>query len=277
MKNKLIIPVIALGCIWRASACSLMSSQGAAFFVDRIAVKVVIQGECLQAQTSSDQLLQEVEEAAEEYWNKIPTSRAKLVPGGQVAAASNVDYQTRKLCFVGEADNCSSSEGLTPVPGTVLIACNSNTANFNARTYAKTLLSYRGKTISSAVIFINNTPGNLYAGLSAAQKTWVIVHELGHALGLGHTEQSANVMYYTLTPDRTALGEEDALGLTYLYPQKVDGCGFLGTQKEQGRDGSINTNTTSWWLTLSCGILLSLLFFTFLRSRIVHTAAKIVF
>jgi hypothetical protein len=43
-------------------------------------------------------------------------------------------------------------------------------------------------------------------------------------------------MYFTLVADRTALGQDDVDGMSFLYPLKGDGCGFFGTIASSDKD-----------------------------------------
>lgn len=46
----------------------------------------------------------------------------------------------------------------------------------------------------------------------------VFLHELGHALGLGHSKDPQNIMYATYMGPRCALGPGDVQGVSALYP-----------------------------------------------------------
>ena len=64
----------------------------------------------------------------------------------------------------------------------------------------------------------------------------IIAHELGHALGLGHSADVNALMYYDATQKtQLALAQDDVNGISYLYPRNelggagVWGCGSIAT------------------------------------------------
>ncbi|WP_445769076.1 matrixin family metalloprotease [Rheinheimera sp.] len=59
----------------------------------------------------------------------------------------------------------------------------------------------------------------IFAYNSAATLQLTIAHEFGHALGLGHTDNSASVMHFALNPQQASLTAEDIAALAQQ-------CGF---------------------------------------------------
>ena len=202
--------------------CTTMSANGARLLNDKVHVYVVANSTCTDAGIDGEQLLKLTSAAIDQFWNRISSSRLKFVVAGYWDQ-DVVRFETGELCIPDL--NCSNTT--VPITNQVIISCNDNTDNFSAITYAKTSITLNSDFITGANILLNNTAGSVFGDLTEKQKLWVIAHELGHAAGLGHSKGAANLMYFTLTPDRVALGEEDYWGMTYLYPENHDGCGLI--------------------------------------------------
>ena len=226
-------------------ACTMMSANGSRLSSDRVNVWVSSDALCSDADITGDELVSLVDQAANSFWNTISSSRLRFVSAG--FWNQNLSrFSNGKLCTPGE--DCTSTT--VPITTDIIVSCNSNTQNFSSSTYAKTAIYIDGSSITGANILINNTAGSVFGNLTKRQKLWVIAHELGHAAGLGHSKNSSSLMYFTLTPERVYLSEEDYWGMTFLYPAKQDGCGLIG---------SININkptNTNWWLSFFVGIFL---------------------
>lgn len=74
--------------------------------------------------------------------------------------------------------------------------------------------------------------------------TIAIAHEIGHVLGLGHSEDPDALMYYDISR-RTmlTLAQDDMDGINYLYPQhepdnSIFGCGTVSSLPPQGPGSS---------------------------------------
>jgi hypothetical protein len=55
----------------------------------------------------------------------------------------------------------------------------------------------------------------------------VLLHENGHALGLGHSDAPDSVMAATYTVANLTLSEDDIRGITYLYPASAESLGIV--------------------------------------------------
>lgn len=257
-----------------AHAFTLNNSIGARFKQDRVKIRVTdISGNCNGQGTSTDELVSLINPAVKDFWNTVPTSRLQLEDGGYWETSDN-NFVTGELCLSGVA--C----GGTPIPEVteIVITCNTNTANFpgGSSLLALTLPTViKGKYIRGSVIAINATNGS-FGNLSRARKIAVISHEIGHAIGLGHSDDSASLMYYTLVPSRSALGEDDFNGVTYLYPMQLDffgldsmlGAGNCGTvsiinshkrHDQDDDDSSGGTGALAWCMSMLVGLAAALL------------------
>ena len=185
-------------------------------------------------------------------WNRVPTSRIKLVRGNEVSTTP------------AQAKAGSASDG-TPTP---LIVCDPDmTARFNTSSDpfdseyipALTIPDVDSNlNINYAVMFLNAESGKYarISNLSIDTVTIVIAHELGHVLGLGHTQDKASLMYYNASArTELSLSQDDMDGVTFLYPRaeiggnKMMGCGSLalmgggsGGKKPGGSGGPWNSS-----------------------------------
>lgn len=222
----------------KLQAYTYSNNIGASFDKDEVKVYVASNGSCTNAGTTIYELEDLVTIAINSYWNKITTSRLRLKNGG-ILKVTDPLYNTGKLCNPDLESNCSS--GYIPKVTDIVIACNTNTvSNFTSTgIYAITLNNnISGRSIAGSVIVINDAAGSGFSNLTSEQITVVLAHEIGHAIGLGHTANPANLMYYTLTPKRVSLGQSDIDGASSLYPQKFDGCGLIGSIAYIGSDDS---------------------------------------
>jgi hypothetical protein len=78
------------------------------------------------------------------------------------------------------------------------------------------------------VIFADGLTGSYRQSLNFSR---VLEHEIGHAIGLGHSDQgSANIMHFSCcagdTPVPPAIGPDDLAGLNYIYPASTGSCTF---------------------------------------------------
>ena len=134
-------------------------------------------------------------------------------------------------------------KGLIPPTKEIIIACNNNALNFGGTNVMAVTIpnKFSGKKIVGAMILINETSA-VFGGLSRKDKVGVIAHEIGHALGLGHTEDKSALMYYRTVDQRSHLGQDDIDGINYLYPILGDAfglsdgllgsCGTISTDKK---------------------------------------------
>jgi hypothetical protein len=149
---------------------------------------------------------------AMDVWNHVPTSSLKIKYGGTTTATTDgnpvVAYCETNFQAVTGADQDS-------VPGVAR-------GNGNSQ-------------LATGLLVLNVSSGNAnIANVSSIGLKVVVAHEIGHVLGLGHSQSADALMYYTysLKTDLN-LSQDDIDGVTYLYPSdefddnEFAGCGLI--------------------------------------------------
>lgn len=243
------------------SAYTLNNNFGAAFKNGNVKIRVASNTTCANAGMTIYELQDLIKPAMDNFWNRVSTSSLRLKLGSTTDPINNIN--TGSLCAPTD-DDCITSSGGNVIPPVkdIVIACNSNSTNFSSgHVLAVTVPnSFSGRKITGAVILINDRPSNSFAHLSRSDKIGVISHEIGHAIGLGHSKDSAAMMYYRTVDHRRALGQDDADGVSYLYPVKLDGCGLLkGTIDTDGIDPQFWQLGISFLMMILLGKIMKLL------------------
>lgn len=210
---------------------TLNITTNASFEQDEVLINVRSGTDCSNAGVSDSELLDLAVESVNKFWNQVSTSRLRLQRGSLVSASANFD--TQNLCT--STNPCIPNTNLL-VSNDILIACNDNTGVFPAGsgTIASTLANnVEGERIFGSVILINNQAAlatNPFNNLSRDNKIAVLAHEIGHAFGLGHSGDTAALMYFSISDatNRKKLGQDDWDGVTYLYPKETVIFNFLG-------------------------------------------------
>ena len=141
---------------------------------------------------------------------------------GQIAL--NDAFRNESVCSaVTPQGECTPNQNMLVDEG-IVISCNEDTANddnFGADNRILGLsvpINTTSFAIKGSVVLLNDKLGSPLGDYNKEQMIAVIAHEIGHAIGLGHTSKDANLMYFNVVEKRDRLGFDDIAGVTYLYP-----------------------------------------------------------
>lgn len=232
--------------------------MAASFEKDEVTLNVASHT-CNNIGITNDELLSLAEEAGELYWNRVHTSRLKLVRGNLVNVST--EFQTGKVCSNAPASTCTINDNLK-VSSDILISCNTESTNYSnnpASVVGVTVPNnVSGTNIIGALVLVNDIASNSFKDLSRSERVAVLAHEIGHAIGLGHTQLDHNLMYFQSISTRQALGHDDVDGITYLYPveQPISGCGTIEFKKDGPTSGHFPLFLLALILTILTGFLI---------------------
>jgi hypothetical protein len=209
---------------------SLNNSVGASFPENDVKVNVT-NASCSNIGISNTKILELATASVDRFWNTVPTSRLRLERGSILTVTG--DFQSAALCSSGINSSCTPNAALVHT-NDIIISCNQNATNFPGATNVLALAvpnNISSGDIKGAVILLNDTASTGLVGKSDDEMMSIIAHEIGHAIGLGHSKFAKNLMHYESSSSRFYLSEDDVYGVTYLYPtnQPIGGCGSIDT------------------------------------------------
>ncbi len=174
--------------------------------------KVMISSEGCSANGVSDSEVKTAIKWAVEFWNDVPESRLKLKYGGKSSASINDTTTPKNQIIVG----CG------PLPSVNILGATSNdTAHGSAR------------IVMNEAVYTGDYNSNSFIG--------TLTHEVGHGLGLAHSNDAASVMTYVSHGwvDRPKyISQDDIDGVVYLYPNEKEIGGLMGSCSSFAGDSS---------------------------------------
>lgn len=249
--EKLIFLIIGIFLSVEAHAFTLNNNVAASYKKNEVKINVDTNG-CGTLSVTATEILDMAVAGVEKFWNSVPTSRLKLVRGELQNSAAV--FRTDPVCSSGSTTGgCVPATNLI-VPSDILIACNTLSANFGGSTSVIGVTvpnNISGTDINGALILLQDSAGNTFDSLSYDEKVAILAHEIGHAIGLGHTKHDDQLMYYQSIPTRFRLGWDDIDGVSYLYPtEQPVGCGTIDLKDKVPPIGNILTILFGFLLVL---------------------------
>ena len=221
---------------------TLNTSNNAAFdLTDRELPFYVANVTCQNNGATPKELLELATEAADQFWNKVSTSELRLVPGGLTEV--NAIFHSSPLCVDYVISYCEANSDLKlNLP--IVIGCNNDDQTTNANFTSGSVIAVTlpnqiaSSEISGSIILINDTGDSPWSGLTRQEKVSALAHEMGHAVGLGHSNNIDSLMYYQNITNRVRLGQDDMDGISYLYPSRekffgLVGCGTISDESKR--------------------------------------------
>ena len=205
---------------------TLVNSSEPRFSTNDVIYNIDSSGNCANAGFSNEELLNLTEESMELHWNTVPTSALNLVRGNLLPV--------NLLGGIDEDDDIENAFDDSNFPDqTILIGCNDQHPAFTSSSPSIGLAVTIG---DKAMVLINSVSGTDVADLSRMELLALIAHEVGHGVGLGHSNYSTALMYFNIAGEgyklQERLSQDDYDGVTYLYPHKnlFTSCGSIGVK-----------------------------------------------
>lgn len=201
---------------YNAYAWTLNSAQGLKFSSGAIEIKIA-SDTCTNAGLTPSTIDSLVKDSIAEYWSTTPTSSLELNSTGN----SGIAYSN--------PSNANAAFAVVPT-NSILVGCsNSATIFSSSTTLAVGSLSCAGPACKG-IVLLNDTASTQLNSVSRDILLTTFSHELGHALGLGHTSVKEALMYYSLTAKtQKYLHQDDIDGISYLYPNSKKLGGLAGS------------------------------------------------
>ena len=133
-------------------------------------------------------------------WNDTATSRVKLEMAG-TTAATTAGNPIPIICDAAYGGSDQATKDGSP-----------GASDPQPRT---------GDELTGGIMYLNASTGRANIGnLSRSVVAIVLAHEIGHLLGLGHSQDTNALMYYNAGSKSTlSLAQDDIDGVSYLYPR----------------------------------------------------------
>lgn len=173
----------------------------------------ITEDSCEQIGLTNQELHQMVFEAAIKSWGRVASTSLHFIMG------KKLEISAKNLNSIF---SISDFEGKIPVDS-IVVGCTKDLIDFekNRLDMAAAYTTISGKHF----ILINDSYKTGFWDLNKTGKIGVLIHNLGHAIGLGHPQASVSsvMSYFTHNSggdNWNVLFQDDQDGVTYLYPKK---------------------------------------------------------
>lgn len=234
-------------------AWTLNSNTAQGFNKNKIKIYVA-NTPCTNAGFSTSKYVSLLKSAVKNYWNKVPTSALYLEVKG-IEDSIDITGDEHSDAILKTSNN------------TILAGCNESGADFDEEGILGSALMDCSGSNCRAVLILNAHPSTNLSNYSDSDLEAVIAHEIGHAIGLGHSEYQHNLMYYSVSgKNQKWLGQDDLDGVSYLYPHDSEAsllgvsflgnCGAVASEKSRSYPTTIFSQLISFLIGLSGFIFL---------------------
>jgi hypothetical protein len=198
-----------------ANAWTLSTAARSGFPTSDIVIKIS-SNTCANAGFTASSLETLVNDAINDYWSKVPTSSLNLTTGGVISV--NIS-----------GDDLTNAAAKTDV-NTIVVGCSQNATSFpDGSILGVGGLGCSASNVCRAAVLLNDTAATQLDTLDRSIIVATFAHELGHALGLGHSSVTHALMYYTgSNKTQKSLSQDDIDGISYLYPEEKKLGGLAG-------------------------------------------------
>jgi hypothetical protein len=222
--KKYFVTTLTILTTLNVSAWTLGTQNGFKFNSPNVTFKIA-GNNCTNAGLNASAVETLAKDGNDSYWATVPTTSLELTSGGVI---SSIDTS-------GDDLTAAANKGSD---GNIVVGCSSNATLFSsAGTLAVGGIACNNGVCQGAVL-LNDTASTTLDTLSREKLVATFAHELGHALGLGHSSAKSSLMYYSASNKVfKSLAQDDIDGITYLYPSEKKLSGLSGAC------GTIDTNS----------------------------------